>query len=358
MYTRQVKECPESFVRQGKPVFGTFSGHPKRLDIRGVKSPYAIVPLPVFITNLRIKSRLSYFFTLGEYTGCVEFFDAKVFGFAEICFWNMVTKQRFVYRSVMGPRKRFVPHNLDVAITANYNKRRYTRISWDRAHNKLSVLFNLRGNSVRPGSNGALLASFDSPQAGELTAVMPAPTIRRCSAHYITVLPLHGAVTLFDRQSPQTQLKTMPDTEGTAFLDISRTYMKFRTHGEFVTGFGLVNGCQIGFRLQVTSQDAVESEAYNTNVLFYNGKATPLPPVRITHPYGTMKKWIIQDTENMVDLEFTPVSENPNVVSAFILRSEYHTIYGTFEGTLLTAEKEKVSFRTLPGISKKYLIRL
>ena len=150
----------------------------------------------------------------------------------------------------------------------------------------------------------------------------------------------------------------MTDSEGSALFEMSRTYMKFRSNGELITGIGTLNDKQISFRLQVTSQDAVENDAYNANVLFYGGTVTPLPPVVITHPYGKMEKWIIQDTENMVDLTFTPVSDNPNVISAFVLRSEYHTIYGHFEGTLLTADGEKLSFRSLPGISKKFRIRL
>lgn len=355
MYTRKIEECPEHFVHNGKIVFGTFGGHPKRLDIRGVSRPYGVVPLPTFITNLRIKSRLSFFFTVGEYIGNIEFFDAKVFGMAEICFWNMNTKQKFVYRSVMGPRKRFVPHRLEFASTASYKKSRYIRISWDRNRNKLSVIFDLKGDSVRPSANAALLASFNVPSFAELTSVVPAPTLRRCSAVYNAVLPVHGAISLLSRDGTQ---KTMPDDEGVSFLDINRTYMKFRSSGEFVTGFGIVDGKQIAFRIKSTSQDAVLTDTYNANVLFYDGKVTPLPPVVITHSYGIMNQWIIQDTENMVDLTFTPVSENLNKISIFVLRTEYHTIYGNFDGELRTADGEKISIKGIAGISEKYSIRL
>ena len=356
LYTRKIEGCPQALVLHGKSVFGTFSGHPQRLDIRGIERPYATsVPLPTVISNLRIKSRLSFFFSIGDYTGCIDFFDAKIFGFAEASFWNTVTKQRFVYRSLMGPRRRFVPHRLDTAMTTSYSKRRYIRIGWDRKHDKLSVIFNLHGNSVRPGANAALLAKFSSPEFGELTSVLPSPTFRRCAANYYASMPLHGAVTIAPRHQPK---KTMADTEGSAFLDINRTYMKFRSHGEFLTGLGVIDGKQIAFRISAGSQEAVEKDSFNGNVLFYGGKVTPLPPAVITHPYGITNKWIIQDTENMIDLEFTPVSDSPNVISVLVLRSEYHTIYGTFEGTLMTADGQKISFRSLKGLSKKYLIRL
>ena len=355
MYSREITECPETFVKDKKPVLGTFRGHPERLDIRGVFRPYGTVPLPTFITNLRIKSSLSFFFNIGEYIGRVKFFDAKIFGMAEACFWNKNTKQKFIYRSVMGPRKRFVPHKLNLAATTSYKKKRYIRISWDRARDRLSMIFNLRGNSVRPTANAALTAKYSSSQFAELTSVTPSPTLRRCRASYDAMLPLHGAISLISKSGEQ---KTMPDSEGCAFIDIIRTYMRFRSHGEYITGFGTINEKLISFRLEATSQEAADPDRYNSNILFYDGKVTTLPPVTITHPYGTMNKWIIQDTENMVDLTFTPIADNVNKLSIFVLRTQYDTIYGTFEGTLRTAKDEKITLKALQGLSEKYNIRL
>ena len=355
MYTREIKKCPKAFIKNGKAVFGTFAGHPERLDIRGVKMPYGVVPLPTWITNMRIKSRLGFLFNVGDYIGCIDFYDSKIFGMAEVIFWNTKTKQKYVYRTLMGPRRRFVPHKLDAASTSCYKKKRYIRISWDRSHNKLSVIFNLHGDSRRPSANTALVASFDSDKMAELTCILPAPTLRRCSAHYNASMPLHGALTLIPKNG---ESLTMPDGEGLAFFDMNRTYMKFRSHGEFVTGLGSLDGKNLCFRIQSVSQDAVDGDKYNGNVLFYGNQVTPLPPVVITHPYGIMDKWIIQDTENMVDLTFTPVSDNKNRISVFVLRSEYHTLYGVFEGMILTSSGEKISIRSLPGLAKKYSIRL
>lgn len=358
MYTRPLAAPPDSLIKEGKPVFGTFSGHPNRLDIRGVREPFGVlfIPLPTVITNFRIKSRLSFFFDIGEYIGCIDFFDAKIFGFADVCFWNKTTNQRFTYQSLMGPRYRFVPHELESPSTiVSYKKTRYIRISWDRKLDKLSVIFNLHGDSVRPSATAALIAHFNDKSTAEITSVIPAPTLRRCSADCLISLPLHGAVTLLPKEAPP---KTMPDAEGSALFDMSRTYFRFRTRGEFLTGFGTIDGKQVAFRLSAGSQDAVDPEQYNGNVLFFDGQTTPLPPVTITHPFGVMNKWNIQDTENMVDLTFTPLAENLHMISIFVLRTQYDTIYGTFEGELMTASGEKVTLRALSGLAKKYIIRL
>lgn len=355
LYTRELLNQPVSFVKNGKPVFGTFAGHPQRLDIRGVSGPYSGLPIPTLLTNLRIKSRLSFYFSIGKYLGQISFYDAKIFGFAEVTFWDTDSNQKFVYRNLMGPRKRFVPHKLETASTSSYRKSRYIRISWDRKINRLSVIFNLKGDSVRPSANAALIADFSNSSFAELTNIVPSPTMRKCSAKYNACIPLHGALTLIPKNSKPL---TMNDCNGICFFDMNRTYMKFKSYGSFITAMGTINGKMAAFRIESTSQEAVNPDKYNGNVLFYDGTVTPLSPVVITCPQGIHHKWIIQDTENMIDLTFNPVSDNISKISVFVLRAVYHTIYGNFEGTLLTSSGEKLSFKSLPGISQKYTIRL
>lgn len=356
MYTRKIEPCPEGFVKAGKPVFGTFSGIPERLDIRGVRNPYSSFHfLPPLVTNLRIKSRLSYFFSIGNYVGCIEFFDAKVFSFEELTFWEKSTKRRFVYRAIMGPRKRFIPHSLRSGFVKNNSARRYSRISWDKEHRKFSFIFRMAGSKTVPASNAAFISRMESEDVISLSACNPSPTSRRCTARFMQVMPIHGALSTREADG---QEKLMDDSEGLCFFDMARYYMKFHSAGEYLTGLGEVDGQNVSFRLDVSSQEAVDSYSYNANVLFVGGRATPLPPVRITHNHGLMKTWNIQDTEGMVDLLFTPASDNYKLISTLILKTEYHTIYGSFEGMLLTAGGRKITFKSLDGIAKKYRIRL
>ena len=356
MYTRKLTEPPASLVKKGKPVFGNYSRHPASLDIRNVYRPVGIFPLPTFITNLRIKSRLSFFFNLGPYLGTIDFFDAKIFTFAEVCFWNTGTKQKFAYRSVMGPRFRLIPNNLEKpSAVISFRKWRYIKISWDRIHNKLSVVFKLKGDSVRPKANAALSSHFNENNSLEYSAVCPAPTMRRCSAYYLSAHTLQGSISIKKKNEAQ---KLTSQSDGIALFDMNRIYSRYRTHGEQLTGLGEIKGKPVVFFLNVSSQEANDCDNYNTNVLFYDGQTIPLPPVTITHNSGTMNKWNIQDTENMVDLSFTPAAENMHKHSIFILRTQYRTIYGSFEGVLLTPSGEKIVLHGFSGLAKKFLLRL
>lgn len=356
MYKRELTEVPDTLIKNGKSLFGSYKTHPSLLDIRDVFRPIGIFPLPTFITNFRIKSRLTFCFNIGDYAGIIDFLDVKIFGFAEVNFWNKTTKQRYSYRSVMGPRRRFVPHELSFpAAVISYKKSRYIKISWDRKHDKLAVVFKLKGDSARPSANGAFIAHLNSSDSLEYCAVTPAPTQRRCSAIYCSSQAIHGSLTL---KSSSSQLKMMTNEDGISFFCMNRIYSRYRSYGERLTGIGEVNGKSVVFYIQFTSQEPADSDKFNSNVLFYNDQTIPLPPVTITHNSGIMNKWNIQDTENMVDLSFTPASESMHSLSLAFVRTQYHTILGSFEGVLLTPSGEKIVLHSLQGLAKKYLLRL
>ena len=80
LYSRTYFKTPETLVKNGKPVFGSFEEPPKSLDVRGVWFPFGVLPFPPFITNLRIRSTLFFEFTTDTFIGSLELLDAKMFG--------------------------------------------------------------------------------------------------------------------------------------------------------------------------------------------------------------------------------------------------------------------------------------
>ena len=356
MYSRPVTEPPEQIVHNGKCVFGTFAGFPNRLDIRNVRSPFGGIPFPHLLTNIRIKSSLLFMFNIGQYMGTVEFFDQKIFGYAEVIFWNKETNRKYSYRSFMGPRRRFIPHSLNSGYTASFRKKRYIRISWDHERDRLSLIFNVSGDSVRPAANAAFLANFRSPNTCEMTAVVPAPTRSRCNASYACAAEIHGALTL--DKTKRSDAVPMEKTDGNTLLNINRSYYNFMSACEFCLAAGKIGDKHVSFKIVMQAEESVDIENINENFLFVDGHCTPLPPVVITHSFGVMKNWIIQDTENMVDLTFTPSSDHFRDNSFFVARTQVHTICGTFEGVLKTQDNEDIVLHNFEGIVRKQMLRL
>ena len=94
MYSREFSAAPEHIVYHGKAEFGTYSEVSPSIDIRGMRAPYAGIPLPSIISNLRIKSRLNYAFSLEKFIGIAQFIDFKLIGLGEISVWNKETGKK------------------------------------------------------------------------------------------------------------------------------------------------------------------------------------------------------------------------------------------------------------------------
>lgn len=354
MYSRQMIAPPEKLVHHGKPVFGTFDGIPASLDIRGVYRPFGVLPLPTFITDLRIRSSLVYIFNTDEYIGVVSFLDLKIVGHGEVLFWNKKTGRKYVYHTVTGPRRRLISKNTHQGGCISFGHRRYIRIGWDRDKQVMSFVCNLKGDSAQPDVAAVLKSDFAHDSFRALSAVLPAPTMRRCKAVWTMTVPLTGSISFHAKN----QQPISNHLQGCVLFKSVRSYNKLRTRSREVWGVGQVGEKSVAFSISSSSLDAVNPDTYNENVLFVDGELTPLPPVKITFPFGIKGKWIIQDTENMVDLSFTPISDYSRTVSLMILRAQKHIMYGTFEGMLKMKDGREIPLKDFSGMVRKQLMRL
>ena len=139
---------------------------------------------------------------------------------------------------------------------------------------------------------------------------------------------------------------------------MNRAYHKYHSKSEMMCGLGDYEGRKLLFRFVATSFDSADADDNNENMIVFDGRITPMPAVTITHSFGIDKTWVVQDTESMIDLTFTPISRNRRMLNIFIMRTDYSNIYGTFDGMLLTGTGEKLLLKNFPGIVKKNLLRI
>lgn len=350
MYSRIFKEPPETIIANGKACFGTYNDISSTIDIKGIRAPFAGLPLPIFITKLRIKSRLDYIFATEKYIGFTEFFDFKIMGTSRIIFWNKETGKKYAYFSFMGPRRRFIPHSTKYGSCTSFNKKRYMKVFWGENHQHMAMRFNVKGDSVRPDCSGGYFSSKYSECHSDNLFVTPAPVSARCSATWFTSMQIQGKTIINGEE--------VDNSKGLAAMMINRTYLKSHSISTISWGIGTVKNKNIVFHLKNSNLDSTDNDTYNENILIVDGKQTALPPVLMTHPFGKDKDWIIQDTESMVDLTFTPVSLDSNIRNFIIMRTAYTSIYGTFSGVLLDQNGEKIILRNFPGMLNSNLIRL
>ena len=350
MYSRQFTQAPEHLVENGKAHFGSYDGVSSKTDIRGMRAPYAGIPVPSIISNLRIKSRLEYIFSLKDYIGLSQFYDFKVIGLGEIIFWNIQTGKKYVYHTIMPSRRRFVPVLTTRGICACYRKSRFIKISWGRQHKHHALTFKVRGDNARPDAEGYMYSPMQDDMHTDSLFVCPSPASLRCSATWISTMKTLGHVAING--------ETAEDSDGLGMMILNRAYYKFHSKSATSYGIGNVKGKKVLFYIKTSNMDAADSDTYNCNLLVVDGKQTALPPVYMTHPFGIDKNWIIQDTESMVDLTFTPLSTNSRTLNLIALRTSYYTMYGTFEGVLLDSNGEKIILKNFPGLLHKGMLRL
>lgn len=295
-------------------------------------------------------------FAVGPYIGFVEIFDDKIFGLADVLFWNRDTGKKYFFHRFMTGRRRFIPISTGVSATTSFRRSRYIRISWNRARNRITLTFNMRGNSSYPSVSGHLHASFDNPHLKEFVSVTPAPTTSRCSATWIVSTPSHGCITIKkDKRQPGS---TMADSPALSCMVLNRMFYKTHTTRNAACGLGTIDERAVIFRFANTTADAVDSDTYNDNLLTVDGDATLMPPVMITRPFGGNKNWVVQDTESMVDLTFTPISINRRLFHIFFFHTVYDAVYGLFNGFLLTRTGEKIVLKDFPGIVTSNTMRI
>jgi hypothetical protein len=351
VYTRLFSVPPEKIIANGIPVFGTFTEPFKLLDIRNVSRPFGDLPLPRWLTNLRIRAHLVCPFITEDYVGVIDIFDSKVFGFVELIVWEQKTGKKLAYRCVLGPHKRIVPKSTEQDVCVSHTRKRYVRISWCKKTNRLSVLFSLKGDDARPSIEAAFNIDCGQKDFARTASVVPAQVSRRCAASVLMTGSLHGTIVFTGIQT------AVEDSTGSLMLELKRAYYPLRTKTNMLLGFGVFGDKKISFRISTSNLDGKDTYRYNENVLFVDGELTLLPPVKITYPGGISNSWIIQDTESMVDLIFNPISDSYRTLSVLVLHTNYHTIYGSFEGTFLTSSGESISFKNFSGIGKKLQLR-
>ena len=350
MYSRMFDDAPLHIIENGKAHFGTFNKVSPRFDVKGMRAPYAGIPLPSIISNIRIKSRLNYYFSIDKYTGLVEFFDFKFLGLAEVCFWNKENGKKYVYHSIMPARRRFIPKNTERGICACYRKSRYIKISWEKEHASRAMRFHVKRNCGWNDSEGWFHSIRDDAMKTDLSFVNPAPSTSRCSALWFSSMKINGHLAVKNEE--------VDNSPGLAAMVMNRFYTKTLSRGTRICGMGNINNKNIVFYIEETSYDAADSDKYNANILVCDGQNTALPSIVATHPFGLNKKWIIQDTESMVDLTFTPSSVYRRALNLIALRSSYSHIYGTFEGVLLDKDGNKITLKDFPGMITRSYMRM
>jgi len=350
-YTRTITPAPRRPVENSVPLFGSYSGMFHTFDIRGLKKPFGNLPIPSFITDIRVTDTIRLLFCDNTLIGEIEFFYGGYFALMETTLWNRQTNRPLAYRQLLPTGFVHLPKYIAYSVAACRVRRRYVRIFSRLSKGMLYADFDFLASNDRPSCEGRLAFHAREAQCTDYSAVIPSFVNRRCQAVYFRSFTVDGWVSFGHNYDMQ-----LDRASAVGFLDFRKTYTSLHTKRAVVIGLGSIDGIQVCFHL--SNSIAPDSYNYNDNILFYGGQRLPLPPVRITYPFGSSNNWVIQDTENMVDLTFTPNAVSQRDLNILICRRNYKTVYGTFEGSFLTGDGKQLKLKGFPGIAKKVRMRM
>ncbi len=350
LYTRNITSAPQKPVKKGKALFGSYNGWFKYFDIKGLVRPFGNLPIPTIFTNLRIKEVFRFMFCSDELVAEIEFFSGGYFSFMETTLWITETQQKLAYRQLLPGGFIHLPKHIGYSVMTCRGHKRYVRIFSRLSKGRLHVDFDFLATGERPICEGRLDFDIRNGEALNYSSVIPYLVNRRCEASYFQSGVIDGWVSLGFKDM------YIDSKNAVGAIDFRKSYLGLRTKRLFLTGLGRIDGKMLSF--QLSDSISPDSARYNSNILLYDGAHTPLPAVTITRPLGSDGKWVIQDTEGMVDLIFTPLSQSKRWLNALVLKTTYRTIYGVFSGVIMTHDGTPIKLKKFSGIAKDFRLRM
>ena len=164
-------------------------------------------------------------------------------------------------------------------------------------------------------------------QLGMDSIVMATPWQGRKAFYYnqkINCMPAEGYMSFGDVTywfSPKTDYGT---------LDWGRGVWTYDNTWYWGSGNGTVGGKPFGFNIGYGFGD---TSAATENILFYDGKGHKLDDVTFHIPEGDyMKPWTFSSSDGRFEMEFEPVLDRSASLSAFLVSSDQHQVFGRMSG--------------------------
>lgn len=346
MYERKIVKAKNRVLENGKIHFGTFDSVPENIDIRGLRKPFGLLPLPIFSTNTRVRSSVAFKFSTEKFLGFFQIFNTRFLTYGEFVLFDTQNKQRYIVRKFSFNFKRIISFSTKTGGCVFFRHNFHVRINW--TGEKLNVF--MRFNQYKMPVALHFTCERHSEEVGEISACLPEKVMRRCRVFHQIGGRFLGKV----------KVGSETDSAATAlcFFETRHAYYELLFNKRNICGFGVVGEKSLMFSLSQSSLDSADRYEFNDNTLTVDGKVFCLPPVKMTAEYGLEKKWVIQDTENMVDLTFTPDQKSKYGLSAIIFHLDSSILAGTFEGAFFLKDGESITIKDLPGLGYNVRLRL
>jgi hypothetical protein len=348
MYTREILPPRETPIKDGRPLAGTWTKAFSEVDLLNIRKPY-VIPTPWWLRDHRIKEWESFLIQDDHYYLDALFCNLKLYRIVKIFLYNKDTKEQISFRKKIPFRGWHLPRQL-----ANSSIDHRSNGFFFRIHNWLTAdLIRLDLDIAASRKRPSFTAHLEYDMAGSVEPMVVSLLFSDNRSMY--AYKAMGAVR-GDMVAGGRHIVFDPARTSGIVCDFKGFY-PYRMRSIWCSSLGFdTDNRRYGFNLG--ENQTRETYKNNENALWVEGRLTPLPPVRITCLEGPEAEWIIQDTEGMVDLSFTPVLPVKNSLNLVLIRTEQYTYLGLFNGFLLNSKGEQIQVRNLWGFGEIFSVRV
>ena len=149
---------------------------------------------------------------------------------------------------------------------------------------------------------------------------------------------------------------TFDPADSFAVLDWGRGVWTYHNTWYWGSASGQVDGVPFGWNI---GYGFGNTEAATENVLFYDGRIHKLSEVRFEIPMDEdgfedfMKPWVFTSDDNRFYMNFTPVLDRSAFMSAGVVLSDQHQVFGRFTGRITLDDGTVLPVRDFFGFAEK-----
>ena len=199
----------------------------------------------------------------------------------------------------------------------------------------------------------ALSARVELTECPEDSLVIATPFDKPGHFYYnqkINCMRAEGWIELGDRRFELTKDKFF------AVLDWGRGVWTYHNTWYWGSASGELDGVPFGWNI---GYGFGNTEAATENVLFYDGRIHKLSEVRFEIPMDEdgfedfMKPWVFTSDDNRFYMNFTPVLDRSAFMSAGVVLSDQHQVFGRFTGRITLDDGTVLPVRDFFGFAEK-----
>ena len=334
-YSRFIDPCRRSVPvskqlvdADGSCVFGTFDSEFESMDLLRAKKPtYA----PQFLNRFKLTLWEAAEINLKEGVLLAVVCDMGFFGKTLNIFFDRRTKKVTTWDTNLSSRNTHIaPNLLRGSVTEAETKT--SRVHYENHFEQGKC--HLSGHHTGSDKSSSDTLSYDF----HLSRISKPSVV---SIPFGPNRPLYSQKDFFHVEGSLTlNCETLSSDENTtAVVDDHRGYYPRRMHYDWVTTMGTnaSNGKKQFLALNLTSNQSMDQDKYNENLIWKEGTTSLLPPVTFRrHPQSKDFKgestWLINDEHDMVRIRFTVQGISPMILHAGVISIDYYVAFGELGG--------------------------